>query len=238
MVQVTAGEAAQQVHPLDDVVGNALASRQHHLAIGNEHVRRYPSDVAPFASMADFTPASFDTLHTLVEQHGPAALVTTQELAHPSSFSVVWRTTLLQMIWQGKPDSRGDIEHVTLNGEDVPEMLQLTAATQPGPFSARTIEMGRYIGVRSQGRLAAMAGERLKPNGFTEISAVCVDPDFRGKGLSTGLMRVLIAEISARGETPFLHVLESNYAAIKIYEALGFVVRRAMHLTVLGAAST
>ena len=238
MVQVTAGEAAQQVHPLDHVVGNALASRQHHLAIGNEHVRRFPSDVAPFASMSDFTQASFDALYTLVEQHGPAALVTTHELAQPSSFSVVRRATLIQMIWQGEPDSRGGIEHVTLSQEDVPDMLQLTAATQPGPFSARTIELGRYIGVRSQGRLAAMAGERLKPDGFTEVSAVCVDPDFRGKGLSTGLMRVLIAEILARGETPFLHVFESNHAAIKIYEAHGFVVRRAMHLTVLGAATT
>jgi predicted GNAT family acetyltransferase len=105
-------------------------------------------------------------------------------------------------------------------------MLDLVARTQPGPFRPRTIEMGTYLGIRRGGALVAMAGERLHPPGWTEISAVCTDPAFRRQGLASRLVLAVAAGIRARGETPFLHAAASNTTAIRVYEALGFRLRR------------
>jgi predicted GNAT family acetyltransferase len=120
-----------------------------------------------------------------------------------------------------------------LGAEDVPEMLALAQATDPGPFSEGTIQMGRYYGRRSEdGRLAAMAGERLRLTDYTEISAVCTDPAFRGRGYARMLVAGLAAQALAEGSTPFLHVKTEN-GARGLYEALGFRVRRTIQLTVL-----
>jgi len=145
---------------------------------------------------------------------------------------------MVDLAREGTLDDADPSEHVPLTEADVPEMLALIAATEPGPFGPRTIEFGGYIGVRRQGRLVAMTGQRLRASGHAEISAVCVDPAFRGQGLAAGLIRSLIATIRAREETPFLHVLTSNHVAIERYRALGFVTRRDMHLLVLERAQT
>jgi predicted GNAT family acetyltransferase len=123
---------------------------------------------------------------------------------------------------------------LALGPSDVPEMLALAAATEPGPFLPQTIQMGRYFGIRSSdGRLIAMAGERLKLTGFTEISAVCTNPEFRGQGHARGLVEFLVAQTLAEGKVPFLHVKEEN-GAKSLYEKIGFHVRRAIQLTVIG----
>jgi predicted GNAT family acetyltransferase len=183
--------------------------------------------------MADTTPASFGGLRELIKKHGSATLTTSDTVEPPAGFSVLRHAMLMQMVCEREPDLAA-VEHVRLGGNDVLEMLALTAATQPGPFGPRTVELGDYLGIRRHGRLAAMAGERMKIDGYTEISAVCVDHAFRGQGMATRLMTLLMATIRARGETPFLHVLTSNHSAIAVYHALGFVERRVMHLTVLG----
>jgi predicted GNAT family acetyltransferase len=236
MSHVAAQRETGSTHALDNVIWTALTGRQRHLVVGNTRVLRYAPAVAPFAAMADTSPASFDALRELIEEHGPVAMTTVEALTPPAGFSVLRQTTLLQMVWQGDSAPATALDHSRLAERDVPDMLALTAATEPGPFGPRTIELGDYRGVRRQGKLAAMAGERMKIEGYTEISAVCVDPAFRGQGLAAGLMRLLITAICARGETPFLHVLMSNEGAISIYRAMGFVERRELHLTVLGAA--
>ncbi|WP_321784819.1 GNAT family N-acetyltransferase [Burkholderia pyrrocinia] len=236
MPDATTGSTTGGAHPLDQVVWNALTGKQRRFALGNDRALRFPAAIAPFAAIADASPASFDALRELIAAHGPAALVTPDEIEPPAGLSVIRRATLLQMIWQGAPDPAYASEHVTLAETDVPDMLALTTAAQPGPFGPRTIELGDYIGVRSEGRLAAMAGERMQVDGYTEISAVCVDAAFRRQGLAARLIRSLIAAIGARAETPFLHVLTSNQVAIERYLALGFVVRREMNLLVLGDA--
>lgn len=119
-----------------------------------------------------------------------------------------------------------DPEAVRLGPEDVPEMLALVERAHPGPFRTRTIEMGTYLGIRREGRLIAMAGERLHPPGWTEISAVCTDAPFRGQGLGTRLIRAVAHGIIERGEAPFLHASAANLSAIRLYEALGFRLRR------------
>ncbi|WP_416268140.1 GNAT family N-acetyltransferase [Burkholderia cepacia] len=226
--------ATDSTHPLDHVVWNALTGRQRRFALGDGRAWRFPVAIAPFAAIEDTGGASFDALRALVAAHGPAALVMPDEIELPAGLSAIRRATLLQMVWQGTPAPAPEAGHVTLAEADVPDMLALTTAAQPGPFGPRTFELGRYIGIRNEGRLAAMAGERMQVDGYTEISAVCVDAAFRRQGLAARLIRSLIAAIDARAETPFLHVLTSNRVAIERYLALGFVVRREMHLLVLG----
>jgi predicted GNAT family acetyltransferase len=142
----------------------------------------------------------------------------------PDGWEVVMRFPLLQFVDDGIA-AAPDEEAARLGQADVPEMLALAERTKPGPFLRRTIEMGTYLGIRRNGRLVAMAGERLHPPGWTEISGVCTDPGWRGQGLGTRLLLAIAAGIRERGETPFLHVLTSNTNAIRLYESLGFRLR-------------
>jgi ribosomal protein S18 acetylase RimI-like enzyme len=123
----------------------------------------------------------------------------------------------------------------SLGPEDVPDMLALVARTQPGPFLHRTVEFGGYLGIRRRGRLVAMAGERLRPPGYTEISAVATDPDHRKQGLAERLVREVATGIVARDEIPFLHAAASNAGAIRLYESMGFTLRRTVIFQILQA---
>jgi predicted GNAT family acetyltransferase len=122
---------------------------------------------------------------------------------------------------------------LSLGTTDVPEMLELAAATEPGPFLPQTIQMGSYFGIRaSDGRLVAMAGERLQSTAFVEISGVCTHPEFRGHGYARALATFLAAQIMAAGKAPFLHVKSENGARV-VYHKIGFRLRAAICLTVL-----
>jgi predicted GNAT family acetyltransferase len=237
MFEIKTEKRVVKVHPLDEVIWNALASTQSRFAIGDDRVRRYLPSVAPFAAMVDASPASFKALRKLIEAHGPAALRTPDVLPVPPGLCVIQDVMLVQMTWQGEPGHGEAWDHVRLNDSDVPEMVSLTTAAQPGPFGPRTIELGSYLGVRRQGKLVAMAGERMRLHGYTEISAVCVDAAFRGQGHATGLIKLLISAIHARDEIPFLHVLKSNRRAIDLYQELGFVERSEICLTVVDQAA-
>jgi predicted GNAT family acetyltransferase len=168
---------------------------------------------------------------------GPAVLFTPAPVASIKGLEVQFEAPIRQMIFVGVAEPFKPAFDA-LRAEDAPAMLELTALTKPGPFFARTLELGQYFGVRDNNRLVAMAGERTRFDGLSEISAVCVHPDHRGKGYAQRLIRALIKAIADRGETPFLHVFASNANAIGLYERLGFVVRATMQVTALqrGAA--
>ena len=122
---------------------------------------------------------------------------------------------------------------VTLGVDDVPAMMELTALTKPGPFSAWTHELGTFLGIRVDGQLVAMAGERMKPAQYTEITAVCVHPSHRGRGYGQMLLSAISRQIVSRGKIPFLHVFTSNHSAIALYRRQGMEIRRRLHVTVL-----
>ena len=150
----------------------------------------------------------------------------------PDGWRLLQTFELVQMV--GERLAGADCAEATLLGPaDVPEMLELVAATEPGPFLARTIELGDYLGIRRDGALAAMAGERFRPVGWTEISAVCTAPEYRGQGLASCLVGALVASIERRSEGVFLHVLATNTTAIRLYEQLGFRVSRTATIAVV-----
>ena len=129
------------------------------------------------------------------------------------------------------PDAR------SLGPDDAPEMMALVELTRPGPFAARTVELGGYVGVFDDGQLVAMAGERLRVPGGCEISAVCTRPDHRGRGLAAGLTALVARAVLARGEQPFLHHASDNDPARRVYESLGFEFRREVEFAAFGAPS-
>jgi predicted GNAT family acetyltransferase len=125
-----------------------------------------------------------------------------------------------------------DDAFVELTPADVPAMQELVARTRPGPFAARTHELGTYLGYRDNGALVAMAGTRMRCPGFQEVSAVCTDDEYRGRGLASRLVRAVGARITAAGDQPMLHVLDENTTAIRVYEALGYKTRMTFAVSV------
>jgi ribosomal protein S18 acetylase RimI-like enzyme len=213
-------------HPLDNPALAALLGPQAHLAERCGAVARFAADVSPFVGLPDEPgPADWADLATLT---GPGGVAATAGVPAdpPPGWRVLMNLAGVQLTGEHVVPAP-DAEAVPLGAADVPEMLELTARTRPGPFLTRTIEFGGYLGIRRGGALVAMAGERLRPPGWSEISAVCTDPAFRGEGLATRLTLAVANAITARGEKPFLHAAAENVTAIRLYESLGFRLRRA-----------
>ncbi|MFI1035279.1 GNAT family N-acetyltransferase [Streptomyces sp. NPDC020951] len=226
-IDLRGGGAPTVTHPhaLDNAVWAALDGPHAHLADRVGRAARYPADVYDFAALADpGDPAAWADLLTLV---GPGTAVRVKPVQRvPDGWEVIGGGEGVQLVATGEFRTEPAPEAVTLGPDDVPEILDLVARTRPGPFLRRTIELGTYLGIRRQGRLIALAGERLRLPGWTEISAVCTDPDQRGQGLATRLIRAVGDGIRERGDTPFLHAAAGNAHAIRLYESLGFTLRR------------
>lgn len=222
------------MHVLDRPVWESLASRHAALSVGGPLARRYLPDVNLFASARDDGAASLNALAELVKPGEHVYVLQVPEVAIPARLRATKTALGVQMVAMRSisPES-GDDTILPLGDADAPEMLALAQLTQPGPFLARTHVMGRFIGIRIDGRLVAMAGERMHVPGYTELSGVCTHPDFRGRGFARRLSATVSAMIEARGETPFLHAWKDNHAAIALYEKLGFRWRSDVNVAVL-----
>jgi ribosomal protein S18 acetylase RimI-like enzyme len=210
---------------LENPVWAALRGPHSRFAEVHGSAARYQQDVAPFHAVADA--ADPQAWADLAELTGPEVEVALAgaSLTPVGGWELVGSVAGVQLV-DVALRSEPDPEAVLLTAADVPEMLDLVARTEPGPFRQRTVELGTYLGIRRGGALIAMAGERLHPPGWTEISAVCTDPAYRRQGLATRLVRAVAAGIRDRGETPFLHTGAANETAIRLYESIGFVLHR------------
>jgi ribosomal protein S18 acetylase RimI-like enzyme len=211
--------------PLDNPVWSALTGPHSAFAIGQGAARHYPRAVAPFSAIAEPSDAAYADLAADLPKGLEARLFRPAEEPLPSGWESVSARPVVQMVAEGRVSTDDDSRTIALLGPaDMVEMLDLVAATKPGPFEHRTIEMGHYVGIRRDGRLVAMAGERLRLPGYVEISAICTHPDERGQGLAGRLTRHLMSAILAEGSLPFLHVFTDN-PAMRLYEKLGFQPR-------------
>ena len=239
MSRGTASSVSYTVHPLDNPIWQALTSSQAHLARTAKLARRFPNDVTSLGGFPAPSQDAYNSLAAILDDVNATGLLFDSPQEPPVGWMVLAGAPLLQMIHEnGQTTGSAASESIAreaaeLTAADAPEMLALAQLTKPGPFGLRTRELGTYLGLRRESRLVAMAGERLRVPGFTEISAVCTQPDYLGRGYAAALMITLMERIHGRDEVPFLHVREDNTRAIALYERLGFRKRVLLHFAVL-----
>ncbi len=224
---------------LDRPVWSALATEHAKLSIGTPHARRFAPDISPFAATDDESPESLAELGALIAADGPVVIAQADPIVTPAGTSAASMAFAAQMLFDAPtlPEPKG-LPIRRLGAQDAPAMLALATLTRPGPFAARTYLLGDYWGIEHDGALVAMAGERLKQPGFTELSGVCAHPDHQGRGYARELCLVVLHGILRRGEQPYLHVYTTNQPALALYRSLGFRERRQMHVAQLAAAPT
>lgn len=224
-------------HVLDRPVWSAFGGRQADVAIRRGRALRAHPDFGLFAATADNASSALADLGALVADHGDTGLIELFEPPAVPGTRVVSRALCLQMTADRVAPARtAAFEILDLGDPDAAEMLALATLTKPGPFFSRTHQLGSFVGVRVDGKLVAMAGERMRPAGYTEASGVCVHPEHRGRGYAARLLREVTARILARGERAFLHSYADNTATIGLYESLGYCGRREVVFTILTAA--
>ena len=211
--------------PLDRPVWSALHGAQAHLAVASGDAVRIDPAYGPFAAAA---PGAEDALAAVLR--GPDDeiwLIETEAVAAPPGCRVVRVAPLVQLVSQGLVPALGHDDIEPLGEGDAAEMAALALANQPGPWGPATHHYGAFYGIRRDGALVAMAGERMRPApGLAEVSGVCTDPAFRGQGMAARLIGHVMAGFAARGDTAYLHSWAGNVAAIRLYEQLGFQIRR------------
>lgn len=221
-------------HILDNPIWNALATANKNVSSGDEQARCMDREIGAFAGLKEYTESGFNSLYELAPFEARVILFTPGKINIPEGWKTLVGKGLLQMVYQlPDPPVAEDQELVSLQKKDIPAMLELTALTNPGPFLTRTIELGDYNGIFDGDRLVAMTGERLQPDPYTEVSAVCTHPDYLGKGYAGKLIRNQITRIMAASRIPFLHVLPDNKAAYTLYQKLGFQTRKEMRYYVI-----
>jgi predicted GNAT family acetyltransferase len=220
--------------PLSRPAWHALRGRQADFCIGNDRAVRMAEHFGPFGAAADGSTENLNALAALLPPKGEIWLVESDPVDLPPKFAIIREALCVQMVAPEITPSSSHFEISPLTQADAPEMQTLAKLTEPGPFHARTNELGRFVGIKIDGKLAAMAGERLRPPGHVEVSGVCTYPEFRGRGYAAALMRHVAQRIVDDGEIPFLHAYASNTGAIALYESLGFRTHRMIKAIVVG----
>jgi len=224
---------AVAAHPLDNVIWSALTTCQAAIAEGDEVARRFDAAYARFAALAEPSAQGMDALARFVRAEDGVALFLPSDIGLGEYFDLLAHKNIVQMIGPAVGPEIDVSRFAVLGPQHKPQMTALVERTEPGPWMARSDELGRFLGVFDGDELVAMAGERMHLTGHREISAVCTDPAWRGKGLARDLTLAVSQAIVARGEVPFLHVLAENATAIALYERLGFVRRASFRLHIV-----
>lgn len=220
-------------HILDRPIWSALQTAHAGLAEGSPLARRYPPTIVPFAASADGSAESLEALTRLPVSDEAMALVEAGPIAIPDGVEVILESTLVQMTAKAPHEPVSDPRIAPLTEADAAEMLELAMLTKPGPFTLGAQKLGTFWGIRNDGRLIAMAGQRLRQTGFTELSGLCTHPDFQGQGLGTLLFRYVAGHIASTGATAYLHAYATNTGAISLYRKLGFELRSEMNLRIV-----
>jgi predicted GNAT family acetyltransferase len=219
---------------LDDPIWSALTSDHARFAVGTPRATRYPADIGPLAAFSEDAPGAGLELRNLVDPSGPIVLFGPHVITPPSGLDVERRVTMHQMVATQVPrHATGDASILPLGTADADDMLRLALLTKPGPFAPRTHELGRFVGIRVNGDLVAMAGERLRFTPYVEISAVCVHPEHRHHGYARRLLIAVVERAMREGLVPFLHVVTDNTGAVALYRQLHFEARRQLYATIL-----
>ena len=220
-------------HGLDRPIWQALTTRHAALAEGDGPARRYDPAIAPFAATADDSEESRAALARLARPGDSQLVLMADRAAPPPGFEVVMAAPVVRMVATEAPGALFGPPIEPLGWDDAAAMLDLALLTKPGPFSLQALRLGDFWGVKEDGRLIAMAGERMKLTGYTELSGVATHPEHRGRGLARMLSIHVGRTILARGDRPFLHAYASNAAAIALYESIGFRLRTTEHVAML-----
>lgn len=227
---------------LDNPIWNSLLTIHAPIALGAHTgsglARCYPQNVGPLAGVADPGDDAYRDLASVVAPGDIAVLFLERPCTPPPGWQILREGPLVQMLCRRPPEAvpLRDAEIISLGEPDFAEMTALATLTEPGPFRSGTGSLGGFLGIRVEdqdGRLVAMAGRRLAPTGFVEISAVCTHPDFRGRGFARSLVSAVAGRIWAEGLTPFLTSFAGNTGAIRVYEQVGFRYRRSFELAAI-----
>jgi ribosomal protein S18 acetylase RimI-like enzyme len=222
---------------LERPVWESLTTRHAQFTVGSDKALRFSSDISPFASPKDDSPECFEALAQVIPKGGYVVMLQVPKFEISSSFDVLDTGIGVQLVPDNLTCDTVDTKGLEpLGEEDGAEMLALAELTKPGPFKAKTHRLGSFWGVKQDGRLVAMAGERFNQPGFTEISGVCTHPDFQGHGYGRKVSAAIAQQILKRGDVPYLHTFADNDSAIRLYESLGFRVLRNVHAAVLKRA--
>lgn len=224
--------------PFDNLFWICMQGSQAALATGTERVRRFLPGFSPIAAFADPRRPDLDGLRALFDP-GETFFAPEWSGPVPPHWTVHLDTSMLAMVWDGRaaPPADPTLGERRLTTEDVPQMCDLAARTRPGPFGPRTIEFGDYVGAFDDDRLIAMAGERLQHGALREVSGICTEPEYQGRGLARRLTAVVVRQQLEKGETPFLHVASTNARAIALYERMGFVTAREIAVRIMSRSA-
>lgn len=223
---------ASQTSLLDRPIWNALSTDFAPLSECMGTARALPREMSPFAASAGFAPHQIqDFLLLLAHRKEPVMTIEVETPICPRRCIVEEPAAGIQMIAKQPLPPKNSLDVCDLSEAHATQIFDLAELCKPGPFRSQTHSLGDFIGVFRDETLVAMAGQRLKMPGFTEISAVCVDPEHRGCGIGAELVRCMSERILDAGNVPFLHVYASNTSAIALYEHLGFEARAGVQAT-------
>jgi predicted GNAT family acetyltransferase len=224
------------MHILDRPAWSALETRHAAFAEGGDLAKRYHPSIVPFAAARDDAPECVRQLGELAGSGESLAIIQAAPIVVPSGHVVTLTADAVQMVAERHLSQVRDPRVEPLGEADAQAMLDLAMLTKPGPFTLKARSLGSFWGVKRNGALIAMAGERMKQPGYTELSGLCVHPESQGTGLGRLLLQLVAGEIFARGDQPYLHAFASNTGAIALYESLGFRLRSRMNVAAIQPA--